>query len=81
MAIPHPYSQLLPPRCTIRIYSLDGDLVRELEHDVDQSDGTGNHHTWNLTTRNTQMLVSGLYYWTVEMPGGAVQMGRLAVIM
>ncbi|MCK4606128.1 MAG: hypothetical protein KAU35_02410 [candidate division Zixibacteria bacterium] len=71
----------LPPRCTIRIYSLDGDLVRELEHNTDPSDGTGNHHTWNLITRNTQMLVSGLYYWTVEMPGGVVQMGKLAVIM
>jgi len=71
----------LPPRCTIRIYSLDGDLVRELKHDVDPSDGASNHHTWNLITRNTQMLVSGLYYWTVQMPGGAVQMGKLAVIM
>jgi hypothetical protein len=27
----------LPPKCTISIYSLDGDLIRELEHDMDPS--------------------------------------------
>lgn len=72
----------LPPKCTIRIYTIDGDLVREIEHDEDPStDSKASHETWNLITRNTQMIVSGLYYWTVESPDGEVQIGKLAVIM
>ena len=66
----------LPPVCTIRIFTLDGDLVREISH----NDGT-THDEWNMITRNTQMVVSGLYYWTVESAGGDVQMGKLAIIM
>ncbi len=71
----------LPPRCDIKIFSLDGDLVRHLLHDKDISDPTYNHDSWNLITRNTQMVVSGLYYWTVEFPDGEVQMGKFVVIM
>jgi len=71
----------LPPRCTIRIYSLDGDLVRELNHDVDPADPLANHATWDLITRNTQLVVSGLYYWTVEDPDGNTQIGKLAIIL
>ncbi len=71
----------LPPKCIIRIYSLDGDLIRELDHDVPPEDPTASHETWNLITRNTQMITSGLYYWTVESPGGETQIGKLVVIM
>lgn len=71
----------LPPRCTIRIYSLDGDLVRELDHDIDPSDPLSNHDTWDLITRNTQLVVSGLYYWTVENPKGETQIGKFVIIM
>ncbi|HOP07071.1 MAG TPA: hypothetical protein PLF13_07260 [candidate division Zixibacteria bacterium] len=56
----------LPARCTISIFSLDGDLVRKLEHDVPADDPTASHETWNLITRNTQAVVSGLYYYVVE---------------
>jgi hypothetical protein len=71
----------LPPVCTIRIYSLDGDLVRELEHNVDPSDPLSNHDSWDLITRNTQLVVSGLYYWTVETPDGETQIGKIVIIM
>ncbi len=71
----------LPPRCTISIYSLDGDLVRTLEHDADPADPTSSHESWNLITRNTQMVVSGLYYWVVEAESGHTQIGKLVIIM
>jgi hypothetical protein len=71
----------LPARCTIRIYTLDGDLVRELSHDADPNDPTSSHGSWDLITRNTQLVVSGIYYWTVEEPDGNIQMGKLVVIM
>ena len=70
----------LPPKCTIRIYSLDGDLIRELDHDVPASDPTSTHAVWDLITRNTQIVVSGLYYWTVEFPDGSTQIGKLVII-
>jgi hypothetical protein len=70
----------LPPRCTINIYSLDGDLVRELEHDKDPTEPSASHNTWDLITRNTQTTVSGLYYWVVESDDG-IQMGKLAIIL
>jgi hypothetical protein len=71
----------LPPKCTIRIYTLDGDLVREMIHDVAPSDNLSTHETWDLITRNTQLAVSGLYYWTVEGQNGSVQIGKLVIIM
>lgn len=71
----------LPPKCTIRIYTLDGDLVREIAHDMDPSNPNASHDTWNMITRNTQLVVSGLYYWTVEAEDGETQIGKLVIIM
>ncbi|HWR83074.1 MAG TPA: hypothetical protein VN285_07215, partial [Candidatus Deferrimicrobium sp.] len=71
----------LPPKCKIRIYSLDGDLVREISHDVNPSDPNASHETWDMITRNTQLVVSGLYYWSVESEDGSSQLGKLAIIM
>ena len=71
----------LPPQCTIRIYTLDGDLVRQIDHNVDASSALSSHDTWDLITRNTQLAVSGLYYWTVETPDGRTQIGKLVLIM
>ena len=71
----------LPPKCTIRIFSLDGDLIRELRHDIDPDDYLANHATWDLINRNMQLVVSGLYYWTVEADDGDTQIGKLVIIM
>lgn len=71
----------LPPKCTIRIFSIDGDLIRELIHDVPANDPTSSHAKWDLITRNRQIVVSGLYYWSVEFPDGSTQIGKIAIIM
>ena len=71
----------LPARCTISIYTLDGDLVRQIDHDVDPSDPLASHEEWDLITRNTQLVVSGIYYWTVEDPNGETQIGKLVIIL
>jgi hypothetical protein len=71
----------LPAKCTIRIYSLDGDLIREKKHDFDPADPLANHDTWDLITRNTQLVVSGLYYWSVEDDQGNTQIGKLVIVM
>jgi len=77
----------LPPKCNIRIFSLDGDLVREFTHDVDNPPVdrgdcfTATTDCWNMITRNTQLVVTGLYYWTVETPDGDTKIGKIAIIM
>ena len=71
----------LPPRCTIRIFTIDGDLVREITHDVDPADPLANHDSWDMITRNSQQPVSGLYYWTVEDEFGDTQIGKLVIIL
>jgi len=71
----------LPTTCTIRIFTLDGDLVQEIEHNLPASDPNAGHDSWDLTTRNRQQVVSGLYYWTVESTDGEVQIGKLVILM
>ncbi len=73
------YFANLPHRCTISIYTLDGDLVRRMEHDEPEGSGTASVHRWNLVTRNTMWVVSGLYYWVVESAHGS-QIGKLVII-
>ena len=69
----------LPHSCTIRIYSLDGDLVKEIHHERSSGDAQSSHDSWDLTTRNTQAVVSGLYYWVVES-SERTQIGKLVII-
>jgi len=69
----------LPSRCKISIFSLDGDLVQEIEHNAAFADPAGSHESWNLLTRNHQILVTGLYYYIVES-AGKTQIGKFVVI-
>ena len=73
------YFANLPHQCTISIYTLDGDLIRRIDHDEPEGSGTASTHRWNLISRNTQWVVSGLYYWVIESEFGS-QVGKLAII-
>ena len=56
--------------------------MREIIHDKDPADPNSTHETGDMITRNTQSVVSGLYYWTVEnIETGDVQIGKLVIIM
>jgi hypothetical protein len=71
----------LPPRCTIRIYTLDGDLVRTLDHDKQEEALDATYHYWDLITRNTQAVVSGIYLFSVEdRKTGEIQLGKFVII-
>ena len=63
-------------RCTIRIWTVAGDLVRVIDHDG--SNGSG-QAAWDLVTRNGQEAESGIYLFTVESSRGKDQ-GRFVVI-
>ncbi|MCK4427046.1 MAG: hypothetical protein KAW16_01030, partial [candidate division Zixibacteria bacterium] len=71
----------LPSQCTIRIYTLDGDLVRTLEHDKQEGDLGATYHYWDLISRNTQAVVSGIYLFCVEdKKTGETQVGKFVII-
>ncbi len=65
----------LPPRCTIRIYTLVGELVREIKHEsatpfnpderLAQGDKGGTAE-FDLLNRYNQALASGVYIYHVE---------------
>jgi len=63
-------------RCTIKIWTVAGDLVAVLDHDGSRGDGEAE---WNLVSRNGQDVESGLYLFTVDSPVGH-QVGRFVVI-
>ncbi|MGB5107246.1 MAG: hypothetical protein WBP29_14235 [Candidatus Zixiibacteriota bacterium] len=70
----------LPSRATIRIYTLDGDLVRELQHPSGAPLQEGESMmSWDLITRNTQAAVSGIYLYSVESELGN-QIGKFVII-
>jgi hypothetical protein len=63
----------LPDRCTIRIYTLTGDLVKTIEHN-----GAGTE-AWDLQSSNAERVASGVYLFHVDSPYGQ-RIGRFAVI-
>jgi hypothetical protein len=71
----------LPPRCTIRIYTLDGDLVKEIDHQKDDLALDATYEEWDLISRNTQAVVSGIYLYSVEDEDtGDSQIGKFVII-
>ncbi len=67
----------LPPKCTIRIYTLRGYLVDELHHDSTIDDG---QIAWNMLNKDGQEIAYGVYLYHVEAPGIGEKMGKFAVI-
>jgi hypothetical protein len=76
----------LPKRCSIHIYSLTGELVDILHHNVagDHSpDPEGNEtggEWWDMLTTNNQSIASGIYIYRVVTPDFGEKIGKFAVI-
>ena len=67
----------LPQACTIRIYAMDGTLVRTLEHFGSASDGD---EEWDLRTKDQMDVAYGLYIYHVDAPGIGETIGKLVLI-
>ncbi len=66
----------LTKRCTIRIFSYTGQLIRTIEHNRDTY---GN--PWYQLSVNNQIIASGVYYFVVEdRDTGARSNGKFVVI-
>ncbi|MCK4420197.1 hypothetical protein KAW18_12070 [candidate division WOR-3 bacterium] len=67
----------LPADCTIRIYTLTGDLVRTIKH----KDPLRGWENWNLISEVNQAISSGIYVFSVQDHGtGKTQLGKFVVI-
>ncbi len=67
----------LPAKCTIRIYTLAGELVQVLEHDSVFEDGS---ESWNLLSKDQMEIAYGVYIFHVDAPGVGEHIGKFAVI-
>jgi hypothetical protein len=77
----------LPLQCLIRIFTVSGDLVAIVPHNVegDQSRWVSEYsERWDLNSRNKQQVVSGLYLFSVEDKtsegGGHIDTGKFVII-
>ncbi|MBI3872314.1 MAG: hypothetical protein HY304_04455 [candidate division Zixibacteria bacterium] len=73
----------LPDSARIRIYTLDGDLVRELNHPDKFLSEYSSKISWDLISRNTQAVESGIYIYRVDFPPSThmePQVGKIVII-
>jgi hypothetical protein len=66
----------LPRQCTIRIYTIYGDLVQIIEHEDDLYDGS---ESWNLLSKDDMEVAYGVYIYHVQSPIGE-KIGKFAII-
>lgn len=71
------FANLPPRKVTIRIFSLDGQLVRTIER-LDPTQGTVD---WNLLNDRGITVASGMYFWVAEVEGAGTQSGKMAVFV
>ncbi|UCH78765.1 MAG: hypothetical protein JSU81_02110 [Candidatus Coatesbacteria bacterium] len=71
------YFMNLPPKCTIRIYTIAGDLVRTLEH----HDVAYGAEPWDLTGEAGVLVASGIYVYHVDAPDYGEKIGKFAVLI
>ena len=86
----------VPARAEIRVYTLAGEIVAEMEHDAATYVGDtrwyddfsadnrvlpGGEHSWDILSENGLSLAGGLYLYTVkDLDSGDIQHGKFVII-
>lgn len=84
----------LPEHCTIKIFTLAGDLVDQMEHNgsyeediitiskAEQSGLTASGiHSWDLLSKNNQIIAPGIYLFSVkDKKDGKISVGKFVII-
>ncbi len=65
----------LPKECTIRIYTITGELVQTLR----KNDNTS-YMNWDLLSSESARVGYGVYIYHIETPTGGTKIGRLGII-
>ena len=69
----------LPAVCTIRIYNIAGELVREIHHDHSGSIEDGSE-SWDLLSKDNLSVSYGMYIYHVDAPELGEHVGKFAII-
>lgn len=67
----------LPNECTIKIFTVNGELVKEIIHESNLYDGS---EEWNLLTKDNLSASYGIYIYHIEAPGIGTNVGKFAII-
>jgi len=67
----------LPPKCTIRIFTMSGQLVQEIEHNSAMDNG---REPWDMRTKDGLEVAFGVYIYHVDVPGVGEKIGRFSII-
>lgn len=67
----------LPDKCTIRIFTVNGELVNTLYHESQLNNGT---YEWDMLTKDNLAISYGIYIYHVDAPGIGDKTGKFAVI-
>ena len=71
------YFENLPSQCTIRIFTISGDPVKELVHDTGMGDG---REYWNLLNEDGFGVAYGVYIAHIDAPGIGEKIVKFALI-
>jgi hypothetical protein len=70
----------LPEDWIIRIFTVDGDLVKEIREGDAYYELAPGVAFWDLISRNTQAVVSGLYIYVIDGANGYHEIGKIAIV-
>jgi hypothetical protein len=71
------YFENLPQKCTIRIFTLSGELVTSIEHESSMAHG---REYWNLLNRDGFSVSYGIYIAHIDAPGVGEKLIKFALI-
>jgi len=71
------YFENLPAQCTIRIFTVNGDLVQTLERNSGADNG---REFWNLLNRDGFSVAYGVYVAHIDAPGIGEKIVKFAII-
>jgi len=64
----------IPLKCTIKIFTITGDLVKTIHHDDNTTE-----QSWNQVTDNNQLIFSGVYLFHIKSDMGN-KVGKFVVV-
>lgn len=78
---PHVEFRNLPDQATIKIYTLSGDFVRQIDHSRGKYNESTSAAAWDLKNSSGRDVASGIYIYQVKTPSGEVTEGYFAVVL
>jgi len=67
----------IPPECTIRIYTANGELIRTLDHEGSLINGT---KSWDLLSSEGLDISYGIYIYHIDAGEYGEKVGKFAII-